>query len=377
MDLKRKALQSSKNAFQISIFYLLLGMVWIYFSDMSIGFLTNDSHQILLWQTYKGFFFIGVTALLLYLFSNKILQDRYDEYERHIAEQKKAQSKLAQQDALLKTIINSSPDAIFVKDVEGKYLLFNNGAGDIVGVSPEKVIHNSDALLFSPETAKQLQEQDRLIISQGKVVTHEEYLTTANGIEKVFWVTKGPLYTDEGKLFGLFGISRDITSMKHNEQIITDEKERYDYMAHHDPLTGLPNRLSLIEMLKAKSTQTPIVPFALIFLDLDEFKEVNDSFGHRFGDQLLILFTKQLQKLFPKNTSIIRTGGDEFVILIESNIDHHTLQIQMIRLMKILNDPFSIDQIEVYVENTGDLSPLPVQPVFLALNLACKSVICN
>jgi len=212
---------------------------------------------------------------------------------------------------------------------------------------------------LSPETVQQIQEQERLIISQGKIVSFEERLTTANGIKKVFWVTKGPLFSDEGKLFGLFGIARDITAMKHNEQSIMDEKERYDYMAHHDPLTGLPNRLSLIEMLKAKSTQTPIVPFALIFLDLDEFKEVNDSFGHRFGDQLLILFTKQLQKLFPKNTSIIRTGGDEFVILIESNIDHHTLQIQMIRLMKILNDPFSIDQIEVYITASIGISLFP------------------
>lgn len=351
--------QSFKNAFQISALYLLFGMGWIYFSDMWTGFFADDSHQILIWQTYKGFFFIGVTALLLYLLSYRILRDRYAEYKQHIAEQKKAQQKLAQQDALLKTIINSSPDAIFVKDLEGKYILFNNGAGDLVDVSPEKVINNTDAFLFAPETVKRIQEQDRLIISQGEIVNHEECLTTTRGIEKIFWVTKGPLYTDEGKLFGLFGISRDITSMKGNEQIIIDEKERYDYMAHHDPLTGLPNRLSLVEILQAKVNRIPSVPFVLMFLDLDGFKEINDSFGHPFGDQVLVLFSKLLQELFPKETLIIRTGGDEFVILIESNFDQHSIQIQINRLIQTLNDPFTIDQTEVYITASIGISLYP------------------
>jgi diguanylate cyclase (GGDEF)-like protein/PAS domain S-box-containing protein len=359
MDKKIQASKSFQSAFQISVAYLLFGMVWIYFSDRFIGFLTNDSHQILIWQTYKGFFFIGVTAFLLYLLSHKILRDRHAEYEQHLQEQKKAQLQLSQQDALLKTIINSSPDAIFVKDLEGKYLLFNDGAGEIIGLSPEKVIGKSDDLIFSMEVANRLQEVDRLIVSERKIVNQEEYLTIINGIEKTFWSTKGPLFTDEGKIYGLFGISRDITTIKDNEKIILNEKERYDYMAHHDPLTGLPNRLSLIETLQIKTDNRENHPFALFFIDLDGFKEINDSYGHRFGDEILILFAKLLQDLFFKDTLIIRTGGDEFVILIESPIDHHSLQIQISHLIQMLNDPFIIDQIEVFITASIGISFYP------------------
>ena len=78
---------------------------------------------------------------------------------------------------------------------------------------------------------------------------------------------------------------------------LNEEKNRFDYMAHHDTLTGLPNRLSLVELLEVKTTQER--PFALMFIDLDGFKEVNDSYGHRFGDQLLIVFSQLLKNILP------------------------------------------------------------------------------
>ena len=124
-----------------------------------------------------------------------------------------------------------------------------------------------------------------------------------------YWVTKRLLSTENGDLFGIFGIYRNITSIKENEQIIIEAKEHFDYMAHHDSLTGLPNRLSLIEKLQIKTSDTDIHPFALFFLDLDGFKEINDSYGHRFGDELLILITQLLQEIFPPDTFIVRTGG--------------------------------------------------------------------
>lgn len=149
------------------------------------------------------------------------------------------------------------------------------------------------------------------------------------------------------------------TAFSEHKRKIIEAKEKFDKLAHHDPLTNLPNRLSLIETLQIKSSIIPVTPFALIFLDLDGFKEINDSFGHRFGDQVLILFSKLIQELFPKNTLIIRTGGDEFVILIESNIDHHSIQMHLNHLIQTLNDPFNIDQIDVYITASIGISLYP------------------
>lgn len=475
--------QSFKNALQISAFYLIFGMIWIYSSDTLIELFSNDAHEISLFQTYKGFFFIVVTSVVLYFLSYRIMHERSLEYTRRLNEQKTAQNQLARQDALLRTIVNSSPDAIFVKDLQGKYLLFNNGAGEIVGMSPEKVIGSTDALIFSPETASKIRELDRSIISGAKVLTNEEYLTTSGGIEKTFLVTKGPLFNEDGKIIGIFGISRDITEQKisqirlekqnalftslinstpdaivikgldrryivfnegaskfsglkssdalgktadeifppktaeiinaidddllenksfieheetlimpdgkmyiywvtkgllktengeifgifgiyrditterHHEQIMTNEKDRFDFMAHHDSLTGLPNRLSLMEDLEIKCSQNS--PFAFLFLDLDGFKEVNDSYGHRFGDKLLIRIAEVLQTITPSNSKIIRTGGDEFVVILECNEEENQIDLMMQNLLLTLRHPFNIDNVDVYITASVGIAMYP------------------
>jgi diguanylate cyclase (GGDEF)-like protein/PAS domain S-box-containing protein len=324
-------------------------MFWIYFSDMGIGLFTNDSDQILMWQTYKGFFFIGVTAVLLYLLSYRILCDRYNEYKAYMDQEQKIQQQLTQQDALLTSLINSSPDAIVIKGLDRRYIVFNKGAYTLSGIDTNDAVGKTADEIFPKETAEIINRIDDDLLASNYFVEHEETMLMPNGKTYVYWVTKGLLKTQDGEIFGIFGIYRDITAMKHNEQIIIDEKERYDYMAHHDPLTGLPNRLSLIETLQLKSIGIPDSHFALMFLDLDGFKEINDSFGHRFGDQVLIQFSKLLEEIFLQDTLIIRTGGDEFVVLLESKFDQHSIQMYMGNLLQMLNTPFMIDQIEVYV----------------------------
>lgn len=357
--MEKKASQSVKNALQLSVLYLVFGMLWIYFSDQWVGLFSVQTDQILLWQTYKGFFFVGVTAVLLYLLSYRILEDRYGEYTAHIDQQHIVQQQLMQQDALLHSLINSSPDAIVIKGLDRRYVVFNKGASTLSGVEENYAIGKTADEIFPQETADIINRIDNDLIEKNNFVEHEETMLMPNGITKIYWVTKGLLKMQDNAIFGIFGIYRDITAMKRNEQLILDEKERYDYMAHHDPLTGLPNRLSLIENLHFKSTQASDAHFALMFLDLDGFKEINDSFGHRFGDQILIQFSKLLEEIFPKMTLIIRTGGDEFVILLESKFDHHTIQMYLNSLIQMLNAPFIIDQIEVYITVSIGISLYP------------------
>lgn len=358
--MKTQDAQSFTSALQISIFYLIFGMLWIYFSDNAVELISSGNpHKLTLLQNYKGWFFIVFTTFFLFLLSYRFLHKGFVEYTRRVSEQKTAQLQLAKQDALLHTIVNSSPDAIFIKDLEGKYLLFNTGAGKLVGVSPETVIGNTDALLFSPEAAKRIQEIDRSIMAGERVLNHEECLTTANGIQKTFWVTKGPLFSENGKVFGMFGISRDITEQKIYETNILEAKERFDRLAHHDPLTNLPNRLSLIETLNIKTSSLDRHPFALFFLDLDGFKEVNDSYGHRFGDELLIRVTQLLQEIFPPDTFIVRTGGDEFVILLSCHQDKNEIDRIMHRLVDVLNLPLHIKERDVYITASIGIAMYP------------------
>lgn len=387
---------------------------------------------------------------------------------------------------LLDTIVNSTPDAIFIKDKEGKYLLFNRGAAEITGKNPEEVIGKTDEALFTPEGAKKLQDFDQNILQEGIIRSQEECATTLTGKEKIFWATKGPIYNEDGSLLGVFGVSRDITERKQNEiqllkhqtmfeniaegiytvdqndcctymnkaglkllgleendiigqfphtvfhyhpidgndavsdectiklavlngktihiqhrfirkngthfpvhvtvapvlmekkqigSVITfeditqqevdqnrilEEKNRFDHMAHHDSLTGLPNRLALLKMLETKTLYKTSASFALMFIDVDGFKDINDSYGHRFGDQILIMFAELLRISMPEDSFVVRTGGDEFVVLASCNNDRELLNRYIQTLMKNLENPFKITDIDVYITVSTGIAFYPI-----------------
>ncbi|MCX6062359.1 MAG: EAL domain-containing protein [Campylobacterales bacterium] len=143
--------------------------------------------------------------------------------------------------------------------------------------------------------------------------------------------------------------TQHISEQKKHEIKIFEAKERFDRLAHFDTLTNLPNRLSLTETLKLKTFEMEDHPFALFFLDLDGFKEINDSYGHRFGDELLIRVSYLLQEIFPPETFIVRTGGDEFVILLSCQKNQDIINLTMNRLIEILNHPLHIEETDVYI----------------------------
>ncbi len=476
-----------KRAIFIALLYFVIGILWIYFSDTMVANLAKNDSELKILQTYKGFFYVSTTAVLLYILVLRFLNEQFKEYNKRIQTLElnfKLENSLQKTSLLLHTIINSTPDAIFVKDLEGKYLLFNRGASDVTGKSEYEAIGNTDELLFSPAGAKVLRDIDQNILKDGVIRSQEEHLSTLGGEEKVFWATKGPIYNEDGSLLGLFGISRDITERKQNEiqllkhktifdnigegvyavdledrctyinaaglkllgleenevigqfphelfhyndyngkdvtaedyrlrlavlnadtihiehrfrhkggsdfpvhvtvspvtydneqvgavitfeditkekeheYCINEEKNRFDYMAHHDTLTGLPNRLSLVELLEVKTTQER--PFALMFIDLDGFKEVNDSYGHRFGDQLLIIFSQLLQNILPDDAFVARTGGDEFVILLSCNKDQNVLHRHMSDLTEKLDLPFKIGNVDVYITASIGIALYPL-----------------
>lgn len=354
-----KDLQSFKNAFQLSASYLIFGMSWIYFSDTTVASLASNTHQLTLLQNYKGWLFILITTFFLFLLSYRFLYQRFVEYSQQLAKQKKAQILIEQKNALLNSLINSSSDAIVIKGLDKKYFIVNEAAAQLSGLSIDEVIGKTADDIFPPQTANMINTLDNELLENKSFTDHEEIMVMPNGITRINWVTKGLLRTKNGELFGIYGIYRDISKAKENEQEILNAKEHFDYLAHHDPLTELPNRLSLIETLIVKTDKMDEHPFALLYIDLDGFKEINDSYGHRFGDKLLIHVALLLERIFPEDSFIVRTGGDEFVILLscqkDQNLIHQTMQL----MVDILNHPINIDDIDVYITASVGIAMYP------------------
>ncbi|WP_200413960.1 EAL and GGDEF domain-containing protein [Arcobacter sp. FWKO B] len=338
--------QSYKNAFYIAVIYFVFGVAWIVVSDTIVASSAGNLDQITIMQTYKGWFFVFITTVLLYMITYRFFKNSFFQYQKQIKIQEEHQKEISKSDALVRTIVNSSPDAIFAKDLEGKYILFNESASNIVGIEKDKVIGNTDFMIFQNDVAVRVHENDKEIIATKSIRTKEEELTTNFGLTKDFLVTKGPLFTDNGELFGIFGISRDITAQKQHEEYLIKSKQKLYDLAHHDILTKLPNRLHISEVLGVKCQKEE--PFSLILLDLDGFKIINDSYGHRFGDKLIIGVSNLLKEVFNKDATIYRMGGDEFAIILDfDNIDN--IIILMERLKSKLNNSFLVDEVEVYV----------------------------
>jgi PAS domain S-box-containing protein len=128
-----------------------------------------------------------------------------------ITERRKAEENLKENRALLNSIIDGTTDAIYVKDLEGRYLLFNSAAEAVVGKPRAAVLDRDDTFLFPPEEAADIMARDRKVMETGSIGTSEETRTNAKGRVATFLITKGPLYDEAGRMTGIFGISRDIT----------------------------------------------------------------------------------------------------------------------------------------------------------------------
>ncbi|MBB6340346.1 diguanylate cyclase (GGDEF)-like protein/PAS domain S-box-containing protein [Pseudomonas fluvialis] len=148
---------------------------------------------------------------LLFLLCNGVLISLLSEMSHQ------AMRRLELNRRLLDSVVSGSSDAIYVKDQAGRYLLINRAAAEVVGQPPEQIIGHDDYAIFPRESAELIRDKDRGVMASDHPLTHEEQITTLDGKELTFLVTKGPVYNRHGQVNGLFGISRDITERKRAE----------------------------------------------------------------------------------------------------------------------------------------------------------------
>ncbi|MDO9266382.1 MAG: EAL domain-containing protein [Sulfurimonas sp.] len=358
--------QSYKSAFFISLIYFILGVLWIILSDYTVALISSDESKITLLQLYKGWFFIFVTTVILFFLINRYFHSMQLQYNKNLEQIQKyqlskenlkiSQSELSKYEKLLTTIINSSPDAIFAKDLDGKYILFNDTALKMANMASDEVLGKSDKMIFTPEDRLKLKEDDKAVIDSGQTITREEDILTNEGAKKTFLITKGVLLDRTDTIFGLFGIARDITEQKEHERFLLESKDKFYNLSHLDTVTNLPNRLHISEVLVEKCSQK--VPFSLIILDLDEFKIVNDSYGHRFGDKLLCEVSKVLVEVFDATAFLARMGGDEFGIIVNLS-DKKEIDALMQKLHSKFTSPFKIEMVDVYITASSGICIYP------------------
>lgn len=226
---------------------------------------------------------------------------------RDVTERRRAETATAQ----LAAIVESSNDAIIMKDLDGTILGWNAGAERIFGYRASEMIGSSIYRLIPPD---RLEEENRImdLIRSGKLVDHFDTVRLRKGNQPIHVsVTISPIKDASGKIISASKIARDITRR-------WESQARIQHLAHYDVLTGLPNRILLADRIDIaiRNAARYSNKAALLFIDLDRFKPVNDSLGHGIGDKLLKMVAERMQANVRHSDTVGRLGGDEFIVLL-------------------------------------------------------------
>lgn len=206
--------------------------------------------------------------------------------------------------------MDSSPTVSFMKDEQGRYTYVNQRFLDSFGMTREALIGKSDADLWSEEIAKPLATHDSWVMQQDRTIELTEAGPPDEHGNTTWWQSYKFVVPGQRKLLG--GIALNVSEL-HRLQT------RFRHLASTDALTGLPNRHALNEVLNGMGEQRtkPGELTGVLFMDLDRFKQVNDTLGHQAGDALLIEFADRLRACVRSTDKVFRLAGDEFVVVLE------------------------------------------------------------
>ncbi|RUO58982.1 EAL domain-containing protein [Pseudidiomarina insulisalsae] len=210
------------------------------------------------------------------------------------------------------TILDSVDACIFIKDTDFRYRYANRLVCELFGETETSIIGKSDYDLFDETTADYLRDNDKQVIEKGERLVDEEHNTVQGGQKRQFLTVKIPLWDANDQIYGLCGISTDITEY-------IEIQEELSQLAYYDSLTGLANRKLLSHQLEHALVSYHRTGFegAVVALDLIDFNLINDSLGHSAGDRLLQGVAARIQRVVDPTDCVARLGSDDFVVILE------------------------------------------------------------
>jgi diguanylate cyclase (GGDEF)-like protein/PAS domain S-box-containing protein len=236
-----------------------------------------------------------------------------DVTERHALEKERDRNR-----EFLDQIIENVPAIIFVKNAsDRKYVLVNRAAETFWGVSRANIVGKTAYEVFSRAEADRMTVRDDELLESKAPIFEEREIDTASGNLRSIFSRRLAIQDDQGQAQYILGVVEDVTERKNAEQ-------RIAHLAHYDALTNLPNRSLLREKLEQElSLARRGGRLAVLYLDLDHFKSVNDTLGHSTGDELLKAVTEEMRSCLREVDILARLGGDEFAI-VQTGIEHPT-----------------------------------------------------
>jgi diguanylate cyclase (GGDEF)-like protein/PAS domain S-box-containing protein len=254
---------------------------------------------------------------------------------RDITDRKHAEVALRQSDARFRSLIRNALDMITILDAEGTVRYKSPAVERVLGYQPDELVGRNVFDFIHPDEVQSVYAAFLAAVNDPKFIPIIEFrFQHCDGSWRWLESTGTNLLADAA-VGGLVFNSRDITDRK-------EVAERFWHQAHHDPVTGLPNRTLFMDRLSQALTEGGSTSLAVFFLDLDGFKVVNDSLGHEYGDRLLVAVAERLSAQVQDGDLLARFGGDEFTILHRNVMNASEATTIAVSLLATLAAPFTL-----------------------------------
>ena len=336
---------SYRGALRAGLVYLLVSIVWLQLSNYLLINFIDEPWELGRWLQARGYVWVSLSALVIYWIGRRFAR-------AHALQQplKENRERLRQAAA----VFDCTREGVLVTDTQGLIVHVNRAFMEITGYQCEDVMGQRPSLFKSGRHSAHFYQQMFQALESTGEWSGEIWNRRKSGEVYPQWQTIRVIHDDQGQVSHYVAVFSDISAMKNSEHELA-------HLAHHDPLTDLPNRLLFTDRAEQAlaSAQVHKRGCALLLMDLDHFKIINDSLGHNVGDQLLKLVAERLSGLFGPGVTLARLGGDEFAVLAESCPQVVQAAALAQRMLNAMKDPFIFDGNQLFISASIGISLFP------------------
>ena len=339
---------STRDALRTALLYGLLAFFWLLTTDHLLNSYFDDSARLAQWQQVNGYVFALLSAVLIF-FARARLFD-FLGMNPGLKRQRQDQERLRQ----AAVVFDCTREGVLVTDNRGGIVHVNRALVEITGYQAEEVLGRRPNMFKSGRHGPEFYQAIFKSIAESGDWHGEIWNRRKSGEVYPQWQTVRPIIDDQGQVSHYVAVFSDISAIKNSQTELAR-------LVHHDPLTDLPNRLLFTDRTEQAlaAAQRHQTGCALLMIDLDHFKIINDSLGHNVGDLLLKAVAERLQSVFGKGFTVARLGGDEFAVLVDSCSQTSQAAVLAQQVLEVMKSAFDVDKHQLFVSASVGISVYP------------------